>query len=525
MFQTHFRQRTLPTLAVSCMLPWLVSPVVAQVHTVALTDTDPGTLPGEFFTQFGAPQLNDAGQLSFTGKLQNAQGNLGFLNDFGIWNYSKGVLRPVVRRDLVPNAEPTLAPCGNEARLTNDNRTLFEAGDAVVVKDPSYSCGGKGLWADDQGTLANVLDRTMPLDGAGGALSELELGHRTNKSGQFVFESTPAGFGRGVWSGDGTSTRLLVAHQGIVPAINNELRVFDFESFSVFGGDYLINELGHPVVRGLASSTMGELPRQREGIWQDVGNGLQLVAMGGGPIDDVANGPVFQIDGVLGQTFSQIQLSDDAVYFAANAEQGIGGVMADNDEGLYVVRDGAVRTIAAEGQPAPGTDTSFGRVIPGTFRESAVNRQGDIAFIAHLSPSRQGVWVERRGAVDLISMESFPGISAVAINDRQQVAFLDTVGLRAESIDGDLITIVQDEAPFEVAPGVFKTVIDIDFAGNAGFNASGQIAFSAWFQDGTWGVFVSDAVVVPEPGSGCCLAWCWIAGAVSRRVRFNKAKI
>jgi hypothetical protein len=82
-------------------------------------------------------------------------------------------------------------------------------------------------------------------------------------------------------------------------------------------------------------------------------------------------------------------------------------------------------------------------------------------------------------------------------------------GIWAESIDGELTLIVRTGELLEVAPGDFRTIDRFQFIGSSGnqdgrnslFNERGQLAFGATFTDGTSGIFVSNAVAIPEPAA------------------------
>jgi hypothetical protein len=83
-------------------------------------------------------------------------------------------------------------------------------------------------------------------------------------------------------------------------------------------------------------------------------------------------------------------------------------------------------------------------------------------------------------------------------------------GIWAEDVNGVLRSIVQPGDVLDVGGGDFRTVDRAIFAGReqvqtryyprgSGFNDRGQVAFAARFTDGSYGVFVSDLVAVPEP--------------------------
>ena len=95
-------------------------------------------------------------------------------------------------------------------------------------------------------------------------------------------------------------------------------------------------------------------------------------------------------------------------------------------------------------------------------------------------------------------------------------------GLWAEDVFGNLTLIVREGDQIDVDEGPLvdlRTVSRIEFSDfTSGINDAGQIGFFATFTDGGQGIFVSNAVAVPEPTSiALCL---FVSSAVcSRRYR------
>jgi hypothetical protein len=129
--------------------------------------------------------------------------------------------------------------------------------------------------------------------------------------------------------------------------------------------------------------------------------------------------------------------------------------------------------VAREGELAPGTNDVFV-----SLAGSTVNARGQVAFSARtvdFSAQHHGIWAQDR-----------KGILQLIVNA------------------GDLLDVSDDPA----APDL-RTVQYLSFGEGgdfgstrvAGFNDLGQVAFFARFTDGTSGVFVSNAVAVPEPAS------------------------
>jgi hypothetical protein len=99
------------------------------------------------------------------------------------------------------------------------------------------------------------------------------------------------------------------------------------------------------------------------------------------------------------------------------------------------------------------------------------------------------------------------------------IPFENDLGIWAVDGLGTLQLIVRRGDSLEVMPGDHRTVQDLFLNG---INERGQVAFWAKFQGGE-GIFVSDLVAVPEPGSSMVLT----AGAlllVLRRSRRTAAQ-
>ena len=114
-----------------------------------------------------------------------------------------------------------------------------------------------------------------------------------------------------------------------------------------------------------------------------------------------------------------------------------------------------------------------------------------------------------------------------AINDAGQIAFRASaggVGIWATDRAGILQRIIGSGDLLEVAPGDFRTVSGATFLGgnyfgrsSSGLNNLGQIAFYASFTGG-FGIFVSNAVAVPEPACVLLLAIAAAPIFLSRRL-------
>lgn len=144
-------------------------------------------------------------------------------------------------------------------------------------------------------------------------------------------------------------------------------------------------------------------------------------------------------------------------------------------EGLWKsAPNGDLSPVALGGQIAPGTDEPLVSV---EF-EIAVNALGQVAFggrTVDFSTNNYGIWAQDSdGALRSIAIAG----ELLDVSDDPRTPDLRTVDYVNASLDLDR---------GKVSPYAF--------------NDRGQIAFFARFTDGTSGVFVSDAVAIPEPAS------------------------
>nr|WP_145063809.1 choice-of-anchor tandem repeat NxxGxxAF-containing protein [Adhaeretor mobilis] len=206
----------------------------------------------------------------------------------------------------------------------------------------------------------------------------------------------------------------------------------------------------------------------------------------------------------------------------------------------------SLRVVARGGDPAPmaGDGVHFTGFYP-----PQMSGNGDAVFLAFLSGQKRGVYSgSSTDNLRLVAMggDEAPGfdggrfgssVGLPAVNDNGQVMFdsyvlneggetisrgiwaEDRFGiLRLVTHTGDILNVSDD--PFlpdyrEVRGYNFLVGTANQSGRPSGFNNKGQVAFYAWFTDGTSGVFISNAVVVPEPNAGEILGIALLAVAVS----------
>ncbi|MEO0530525.1 MAG: choice-of-anchor tandem repeat NxxGxxAF-containing protein [Planctomycetota bacterium] len=232
-----------------------------------------------------------------------------------------------------------------------------------------------------------------------------------------------------------------------------------------------------------------------------------------------------------------VNASGDLVFTAGVSFASSGAISVGNSLGhaLYRYSDSdGVSLIAAAGQPAPGLDGVFGvdSFSYRTFFSPAIGANGHIAFLGGATVDGEsvfGIWrVGPNHAVDLVategeqapgSDETFWTLDEAAVNANGQVAFRARTtdptdrfhGIWAQDTGGVLQSIIAVGDLLDVSDDpMLPDLRVVQFVGfNAGggsrqgsatgFNDTGQVAFFARFTDGTSGVFVSNAVAIPEP--------------------------
>ncbi|WP_442481585.1 DUF7453 family protein [Aeoliella sp. SH292] len=225
--------------------------------------------------------------------------------------------------------------------------------------------------------------------------------------------------------------------------------------------------------------------------------------------------------------------------------------------GILRASEGHLSWVARGGEVAPGSEP--GTTFAGIDSVINLNEAGDLLFLAYLdvpgsTPDEGGLFLDRPG-MGIVSVarirEQAPGTeagagfqflrsTAAAINNAGQVAFHAELsatpsnrnsGIWATDRHGNLQLIVREGDMLDVSdvgePADFRTISTLSFhagggggtASGSGFNDNGQLAFRARFTDGTRGIFVSNAVAIPEPATVAILLLGITAIGVHRRAR------
>jgi hypothetical protein len=514
----------------------------STVRTVALSGQVPTGSPSvPAFSRFGGLTISATGQVAFRSSHQGP--NVSDANNEMMWMERGGGLRLVAR-------EAGFAPPPNDTRrfFTLAGPQWLHDGEIAMHGALNSSLDLSAAWKTSGTELQQVGGPGFPVLNVDGAplssFSWRQVDVAAAYSSQLMLLGGLARHTNGVdnlggfWLAKDGHLRpfALLGQQapGAPPGAN----------FSSVWSPVL-NRHGHIALQGeLNGAIFGN--NLDDGIWTNRGGSLDILARAGGPASEF--GPDFSY--VLFPRHN-VSINDaGAVVYNAYA----GGPAGPDVSGL-VLDDGATRRVVVRvGDPAPGSrpDLSFSRLDIGA---SAVNGQGQVAFSATVNPelgAREpyGIWFERaQGELVAIARGGDPapggGVFGLdrhqpfAMNSAGQIAFgselreIGQEGIWATDRQGDLQLIARTGSQIEVAPGDVRTISAITFEHTVSFevttggqdgltsslNDKGQLVFAAFFTDGSQGLFVSNAVAVPEPTSTAGSLIAIIAAALGRRSR------
>jgi len=445
------RNCTVIQMFVSC---WLVlvpySAVAAQIRTVAVTgQSAPGTPTGVTFTSFGIPSLNAAGLTAFNASLSGS--GVSSINNFGIWSEGGGSLAITARLgDLVAGGPRGFSAFGQPS-LSDSDRVGFWGSAHILAFPPFHPLSAyvSAVWSDRSGALTQLVREGEVLSGT--TLSGLASAPyiRLNASGQVAFRTHVTGISEadGIWSDRSGSMTPIVQYGDPVPG----------------AGGYVFRDIGPPALNnlgqiGFRASYSGGVGAGPPAIWSDRGGSLAPVVATSTLLSSVTHPPGTPT-GTTFSTFGDPSINDSGqLAFQATI------IAAGNNSGIWSEGSGSLALVARQGDDAPGVPDA---VNFGALADSPIlNALGHVAFAAPITG---------------------PGVTTT--NDR---------GIWAHDHLGVLTLVLRESDLLQVAPGDFRTVSSFSLGG---FNGLGEVAFSASFTDGTSGVFVSDALVVPEPST------------------------
>lgn len=502
------------------------------LRTVALTGQQaPGAENGVTFQSFQAPAVDNNGRTAFTAEVTG--------RNTGIWSEGSGALSKIMRiGDGAPGTPPQSTFGGLDTRFaySPSGKVGFEG----FLTGPGINVGvnDTGVWSDGTGALSLVAlrgEQAAGLDAGvkytGFSSPVMNSQNVLGLSGQF----TPNNFG--IWQGDANGLTAVALTGWVPPDTPNGTRYAGVVS---------------PVINSAANMAwFGSLtgpnifPSNDKGLWTTIG-GNQKVFQAGEPAPGTPTG-FEEFTNFAAPTINNA--GKVAVRAGLSGGDTVPGV---NDQGIWtgdpnnmglLVRAGADAT-GAEGQPQ--TTPKFK-----TFGNPVLGGTNECAFLATLTgdgitvgENDTGVWRTVNAALEFVIQRgdqdgasggvTFNQLFAPETNRLNQVAFFAIVkrspdGLPLASIwttlsDGTLRLVAISGETLEVAQGDVRTIQGVDLLQGSGgedgrstsLGPNGEVAFMAFFTDGSQGVFVR---TVPEPAGLTLIALGAMAATGVRRLR------
>jgi hypothetical protein len=476
------------------------------------------------------------GQVAFSAFLEPGFGGTTADNNVGVWSEGSGTLSLTA---LEGQQAPTLAAGVlfdgmSRPSLSNTGATAFygrlKVGSGNVTSDNDTA-----LWSEYGGFLQAVAREgdSAPNIPVGSRFSDLGVNNSIrvqNNVGQSAFreELTP-GFGgadinnnQGIWSEGGGSLQLVAREGFQAPdtALGSNFGMLPPPSLNVLG------QIAFPAE--LQQFTGDVVPANNYGIWSDRTGSLRLVVRKG---SQAAGAPI----GANYMGFANISLNDSGqIAFTSALVVGVAGVTNNNSDGIWAERGGSLQLVAREGNQSPDTPVGANFSFDSFAGTPVFNDLGQLAFRAELqltgggvnATNNEGIWSEGAGALAMIARKGAHAAGTpndvkfdtfsnfIGLNDRGQVVFEASLlyglggvdssndnGIWAQDRNGELRLVAREGALVDVDDGIgvdMRTISELLFVADEGFNFLGQTAFAAKFTDGTRGVFVSDVASVPE---------------------------
>lgn len=446
---------------------------------VALKGEDAGG--NGYYNTFGSTVLNEAGQVAFTSTLSGGSAMSGLF----------------LKTPESPSALPVVL-AGQEAPSTNGAQfstfgsapTLNEAGQLVFAATLSNS--SDGIFAAVPGSVQAVAYEGQSAPGAGNStFNVINTANPmlSNSAGQVAFYAS--------LTGGTTSSGIFLGLPGAVTPVALQGQV------APGGGTYTMTASPGMALNGNGevafNTTLNSNATTIRGLFLKTADGIQLVARQGG------SAPT---GGTFGSLSTTPALNDvGQVAFQAP----LAGTTAT--QGIFMGIAGNVQTLVRSGEPAPGTNSTFG-----TLNAPLLNGNGQVAFLASLSggTSTQGIFLGVPGSIRPVAVQGAPapdapGLTfgpfgtAVALNAMGLVAFTSTLSNNVSALyvgtPDNLRLVTRRGDQIDTDPSreieLLKTISNVTLIGGsggqdgraAGLNGSGLITYRVTFTDASQAVY------------------------------------
>jgi hypothetical protein len=484
---------------------WLVSKSGAIINIaykgMLAPDADGGT-----FDEFAFLSSNASGQAAFYGLL--ADDETAEIRNLGIW-----ATRPYGALELV--ARSGEAAVGTNKVFNIKYHSFFgtqltfkqsQQGHVAFLAEVIDPLGVEfhqyGVWREDtSGGLALVALDNEPVPGLNDGTTFRLMKNAApfmRDNGKVAFRAYSSGplesdeWKLGIWRENDDSTFRAVANVGdLLPGYGSPVYLVEI------GELFCINNRGDTVFGGVGGLTQVPSREQRgNGIWLARGSSqTELIAMEGSPVPGIDSAWfTYLSSGYLGDDLIQhntmlLNERGDTVFMGQF--QGP-NVTEQNDTGLWQrTADGTTKLIVREGDLAPN-----GKLFTDFLPEQTSMTFNNLGQVSFLQEARDAIWAyDHKGTITLIA----------------------EVG-QAVDVDPGVGTEFRTFGRFRML-----TASSGADNGRSGLNDQGQIAFYAELSGSYPGIFLSNAVAVPEPASAAIIAALALGWVVFRPLRQLKA--
>jgi hypothetical protein len=498
---------------------------------------------GTLHAVVGAPAINNQGHVAFTATLESVPGGS------GVWVESDATVRLVATTGgVAPTTGATFSTL-SDVVIADGGITAFKAHlSGPVIDDVNQD--SIWLYRGNSLTLVTRAGKPAPSFTPDSRFFHFETPIALNGDGQVaVYARTLSkeggtAQGSGLWIASANDL-MLAATEGIAAIDEEPGIVFLPQSFEQpFSNDAVISPTGQTVFRGFIAGP-GVTDTSLNGLWSyEPSTGLELLMRAGAEVTGREGVRFLSFPGV-----PTINASGETAFLAfvghdhEHSADMLGGTAADSNHpeielGLWLRRSsGELIEVFAIGDHAPGVE---GDVHFVDSFDPVMNASGRVAFLAAVdgngveASNEMGLWsnsTSSDGSLDLIARQGdqapgqepgfvFGVFLEPSLNAGGQVAFMasgfrnldgafvdSAFGIWGQDRGGRLRLVASVGDLLEVGPGDYREIASLMFAsatggedGKArGLNDAGQIVFRATFTDATSGVFVSNALITPEP--------------------------
>jgi hypothetical protein len=414
----------------------------------------------------------------------------------------------------------TKSVSGAQTSLNNDGQTAL-LGRMIGGLGGVTSDTDTGIWIDAGGSLTLVAREGTQAPGtpAGAVFSELSRDPVLNDAGQTAFPAylregaggVTASNNAGIWAQRGGQLQLVARTGNAAPGTPAGVNFGSFTANSYGDGFFAFNNAGQTAFTATLMSSGGVVSSNDSGIWSDLGGTLALIAREGMQAPGAPAGAVF--DDLT--TKSPVLNNNGQLAVTAQLRVGPGGVVTDNNFGIWLADKDGASLVVREGSTAP---TPAGAIFR-HLSDVQINDPGSLLFRAQLSQGAGGVtennddslWLRRNDELALAAREGsqvpgapagakFGAFNAYALNNHHRIAASGYLQLSSGGVTADNNGVLWSGLPGnlritaregDLAPGGQGAVF-ADFFFEPNINASGKVAFMATLKPNVGGVDVTN---------------------------------